>query len=288
MEFYKYHGAGNDFVLVENLDGEIEEEAKPELARRLCHRRFGVGGDGLLLVESSDMADARFRYFNSDGSEAEMCGNGMRCFAKHLYDFGIVKGERMRIATKAGVLNVEVYPSDGRVREVRVEMGSPRFLRKEIPALGEGRFIRQRLSIAGEELEVSAVNTGVPHAVVFVRDLASVDVLRLGRALRFHEIFPQGANVNFVEKLGENLFAVRTYERGVEGETLACGTGITACAAVAVLTGEASPERPIEIRARGGTLHVEAEVRNGEVVNLQMRGPARRTFRGETEEIFEE
>jgi|Deesub1362B_J571_1020462.scaffolds.fasta_scaffold02165_1 diaminopimelate epimerase len=288
MKFYKYHGAGNDFVLVENLRGEIEEKTKPELARKLCHRHFGVGGDGLLLVERSDKADARFRYFNSDGSEAEMCGNGMRCFAKHLYDFGIVKREKMRIETLAGVLNVEVYPSDGIAKEVRVEMGLPRFLRKEIPALGEGRFIKQKLRVAGEELEVSAVNTGVPHAVVFVHDLANVDVLRLGRALRFHEAFPQGTNVNFVEKLGENLFAVRTYERGVEGETLACGTGITACGAIAVLLGEASPEKPIEIRARGGTLYVEVEVEDGEVVNLRMRGPAKRVFRGETEEIFEE
>ncbi len=288
MRFYKYHGAGNDFVLVENLNGEIEEEAKPELARTLCHRHFGVGGDGLLLVERSSKADARFRYFNSDGSEAEMCGNGMRCFAKHLYDFGIVRKERMRIETLAGVIGVRVFQKDGTVEEVEVELGAPRLARKEIPALGEGRFLGQRLRIAGEELEVSAVNTGVPHAVVMVHDLEGVDVLRLGRALRFHKVFPQGANVNFLEKLGENVFAVRTYERGVEGETLACGTGIAACAAVAVLLGEASPEKPVEIRARGGTLYVKAEVRDGEMVNLRMRGPARRVFRGETEEIFRE
>ena len=288
MRFYKYHGAGNDFVLVENLNGEVEEETKPELARVLCDRHFGVGGDGLLIVERSSRADARFRYFNSDGSEAEMCGNGMRCFAKHLYDFGIVKKEEMRIETLAGVINVRVFPRNGVVGEVEVELGAPRLLRKEIPAKGEGLFLRQRLRAAGEELEVSAVNTGVPHAVVFVEDIDKVDVLRLGRALRFHEVFPQGANVNFVEKLGKNIFAVRTYERGVEGETLACGTGIAACGAVAVLLGEASPEREVEIRARGGTLFIKAEVRDGEVVNLRMRGPAKRVFRGETEEMFEE
>jgi len=164
MRFYKYHGAGNDFVLVENLNGEIEEEAKPELARTLCERHFGVGGDGLLLVERSGKADARFRYFNSDGSEAEMCGNGMRCFAKHLYDFGIVRKERMRIETLAGVIGVRVFEKEGKVEEVEVELGAPRLAREEIPALGEGRFLRERLRIDGEELEVSAVNTGVPHA----------------------------------------------------------------------------------------------------------------------------
>ncbi len=287
MRFYKYHGAGNDFVLLENLNGEIEEEAKAELARVLCDRHFGVGGDGLLLVERSSRAEARFRYFNGDGSEAEMCGNGMRCFAKHLYDFGIVKREEMRIETLAGIINVRVFPHEGVVREVEVELGAPRLLRREIPALGEGRFLNQLLKVEDKELRVSAVNTGVPHAVVFVEDVESVDVHRLGRALRFHRLFPQGANVNFLQKLGENTFAVRTYERGVEGETLACGTGVAACAAVVVLLGEASPGKVVEIRARGGTLFVRAQMRNGEVVNLRMRGPAKRVFRGETEEIFE-
>ncbi|WP_457555418.1 diaminopimelate epimerase [Candidatus Pyrohabitans sp.] len=287
MRFYKYHGAGNDFVLLENLNGEIEEEAKAELARVLCDRHFGVGADGLLLVERSSRAEARFRYFNGDGSEAEMCGNGMRCFAKHLYDFGIVKREEMRIETLAGIINVKVFPHDGVVREVEVELGAPRLLRREIPALGEGRFLNQLLKVEDKELRVSAVNTGVPHAVVFVEDVESVDVHRLGRALRFHRLFPQGANVNFLQKLGENTFAVRTYERGVEGETLACGTGVAACAAVVVLLGEASPGKVVEIRARGGTLFVRAQMRNGEVVNLRMRGPAKRVFRGETEEIFE-
>ncbi|MFQ5887605.1 MAG: diaminopimelate epimerase [Candidatus Hydrothermarchaeales archaeon] len=245
MRFFKYHGAGNDFVLIDNLNLGIAEEDKSDLAVKLCDRRFGVGGDGLLLVEPSSIADARMRIFNPDGSEASMCGNGIRCFSKYLYDHDIAKKETLKIETKAGLKEALLTVENGVVTYVRVDMGKPLFEREDIPAEGSGRLINHRMDVDGRNVVVNGVNTGVPHLVIFSDNVEDEEVKKVGSALRHNEMFPEGTNVNFVEKIGENTFKIRTYEKGVEDETLACGTGITASGAVAVVLNEARSDRTI-------------------------------------------
>ncbi len=272
MKFYKYHGAGNDFVII---DAALKNTDPASLAKALCDRRYGVGGDGLLLLERSKVADARMRMFNPDGSEAEMCGNGIRCLAWHAYDTGFVKKRDMRIETLAGIKKVSVL-DDG---EVEVELGRPEFDRKKIPAVGSGRFMEEPL----EGARVSAVNMGVPHAIVFTENLDSIDVKELGRKIRNSKAFPRGTNVDFLEEAGENRLRIRTYERGVEDETLACGTGVSASAVVAVALAKADPSKPITVEARGGVLTVSVGVEKGEITSVKLRGPVAFVFDGEVE-----
>jgi diaminopimelate epimerase len=279
MRFYKYHGAGNDFVLVDNLDEKIPEEEKSRLAKIFCDRKFGVGGDGLVLVEKSGKADIKMRIFNPDGTEPGMCGNAIRCFAKHVYDKGIIKKGEILIETSAGVKKVKVTVEGGRVTYVRVEMGKPKFERAKIPAKGSGALLNQKIKVEGKELEISAVNTGVPHAVIFVDDVDQADVLGVGMAIRYNELFPKGTNVNFLQKIGDNAFKVRTYERGVEGETLACGTGIAACGAISAVLGKVDVAKRIEFKAKGGTIYIEVEGK-GEEITIYMNGPATFVFEG--------
>lgn len=279
MKFFKYHGAGNDFVLIDNRDAQIGEGGKADLARRLCDRRFGIGGDGLILVEASEQADVKMRIFNPDGSEPEMCGNGIRCTAKHVHDGGIEKDE-IAIETLAGIKDVQVSGEEN-ATYVRVNMGKPLLERKDIPAIGEGRLLKETLEIDGDEIEIYAVNTGVPHVVIFVENIKQADVVNIGRKVRNSALFPQGTNVNFLEITCANLFKIRTYERGVEDETLACGTGITAAGVVSVISGEADPEEPIEIIATGGTVYVDVEMKGMEIETAFMNGPAERVFEGE-------
>ncbi len=279
MNFFKYHGAGNDFVLIDNREGKISEERKPDLGRQLCNRRFGIGGDGLMLVETSSKADSKMRIFNPDGSEPEMCGNGIRCVAKYVYD-NIIKKDEIAIETLAGVKNVRLY-KEKETTYVRVNMGRPLFERKDIPATGEGRLLREKIEVDGREFEIYAVNTGVPHVIIFVEDIKRTDVINIGRAVRNHSLFPEGTNVNFLEIVYANLFKIRTYERGVEDETLACGTGITAAGVIGVIVEEADPKEPIEIVAKGGTVYIEAEMKDTEIETAFMRGPVEFVFEGE-------
>ncbi|MBI4344303.1 MAG: diaminopimelate epimerase [Euryarchaeota archaeon] len=268
MKFYKYQGTGNDFILVENLRGEIPEEDKAPMARRLCERRFGIGGDGLLLVEPSTVAPVRMRIFNPDGSEAEMCGNGVRCFARHVYERHLAGGAEIAIETLAGVKRVIIRLEDGKVAGVRVEMGRPRDV-----------VLEERLEVGGKEMILSHLDMGVPHAVVLVEDLEEADVEGLGREIRHHPFFPKGTNVNFLQRLGERAFRVRTYERGVEGETMACGTGTSACGVVASLL-YLPDGGGMEIRTRGGPLRVEVAKGAGGVERVFMEGPAELVFEG--------
>ncbi|MFQ5975972.1 MAG: diaminopimelate epimerase [Candidatus Hydrothermarchaeales archaeon] len=283
MIFFKYHGVGNDFVLIDNLNQSVAEEDKSPLSIRLCDRRFGIGGDGLLLVESSSNADAMMRIFNPDGSEASMCGNGIRCFAKYLYDHGIAKKEMLKIETKSGVKEAFLTVENGVVTYVKVDMGKPLFESGDIPARGSGRLINHKIEVDGRDVVVTGVNTGVPHLVIFSDDVEGEDVKKIGRALRYNEMFPKGTNVNFVEKRGENQFKIRTYEKGVEDETLACGTGITASGAVAVYLNMARSDSAIEFQARGGTVYIEIEKKEEEISKALMNGPTEFVFEGKTQ-----
>jgi diaminopimelate epimerase len=234
MEFAKIQGTGNDFVIVDNRNGEFDRfcEGLPLefVVRKICERRTGVGADGLILVEESETADLKWRFYNSDGSTAEMCGNGARCVSRFAFEKGIVKKSNMRIETLAGIIETQVLGEN-----VRVKLTPPKDL---------------KLNVEAEGLEVHYVNTGVPHVVLFVSRLDLVDVRDVGRRLRFSEVFsPSGVNVNFVE-VGLNGIAVRTYERGVEDETLACGTGSVASALISSLV--YGLKSPVEVEVRTG------------------------------------
>jgi diaminopimelate epimerase len=282
MRFSKYHGAGNDFIVVDNRSADLPEGEKAGIARAYCRRQLGIGADGLILVESSDKAQVLMRIFNPDGSEPAMCGNGVRCFAKYVYDKGIVESTYMSVETMAGVLGINVTVEGGEVTYVKVDMGKPVFERSGVPAEGEGELINETIEAYGKEVTISAVNTGVPHVVIFVENLEVVDVNGIGSAIRFNkDLFPQGANVNFLQRTGDNTYRVRTYERGVEDETLACGTGVTACGVVAVVLGEADPAKPIKIKALGGTIYIEVERDGDAITTAYMNGPVAYVFEGE-------
>jgi diaminopimelate epimerase len=250
----------------------------------MCNRHFGVGADGIILILSSisKNADFRMRIFNADGSEAEMCGNGIRCAAKYFWE-RIGRSNYMKVDTMAGLLPVFLEIGESTMPRVEVDMGIPRFKTKEIPILwGNSESLLDvdlDLHDIGS-LRISAVNTGVPHTVVFVDDVDSVDVRTVGRALRYHKLFPKGTNVDFVEVLSNNHLKVRTYERGVEDETLCCGTGATAAASIAILLGKVKKNKEIKLEFRGGILYLRARSEGKELRGLTMIGTASKVFEG--------
>jgi diaminopimelate epimerase len=264
IPFVKMSGTGNDFILIDNRLPLIAPEDMSALAAAVCRRKFSVGADGLILLEPSEQADFCWQFFNADGSTAEMCGNGARCAARFAFMQGIAP-KKMRFETLAGIIEAEISGS-----EVAVKMTEPVNLR-----------LRQIIEVNNEPLEMHSINTGVPHAVVFVDNIDETDVRGLGRTIRRHHAFaPAGVNVNFVQQRG-NAFKVRTYERGVEDETLACGTGAAASAIIAALLGQAAP--PVEIITSGGdrlSISFAAED-NGKVHSVHLKGPARMIYAGE-------
>ena len=264
LSFTKMTGAGNDFVMVDNR--ALALALTPRQIAEVCDRHFGVGADGLLLAEpGTDGADFRMRYYNSDGSEADMCGNGARCFAQFLRHLGAVQGNRVTFDTPAGRIT-GLYEGE----EVAVNLTAPHHFQ-----------LRQTIETRQGPLEVSSVNTGVPHAVVFVPDVEQVDVQALGAELRYHPVFaPKGTNVNFVQVTGPDAIRVRTYERGVEGETLACGTGVAASALLShFVQGTA---RPVRVRVEGrAVLTVSFDGEGEDVSNVVLQGPALVVFTGE-------
>jgi len=265
LRFTKMDGAGNDFILIDNRAGEIHLN-RSQIAR-LCDRHRGIGADGVLLLENpSDHADFRMRYFNADGGEAEMCGNGARCFARFANKVAGAKG-KVSFETPAGVISAELAGD-----LVTLQMTEPTDLRMSVP-----------LQIGTKKRIIHFINSGVPHVVVPVAQVADVDVSREGAPIRHHDAFsPKGANVNFIEKWGPDKIAVRTYERGVENETLACGTGVVASALVFAVTDEA--KGPITVIARGGDeLRVGFEKIGKQFRNVTLTGPAEFVFEGTIE-----
>ncbi|MDD5111943.1 MAG: diaminopimelate epimerase [Candidatus Altiarchaeota archaeon] len=281
--FVKMHGAGNDFILVDEWNGSIVPAGrKPSFVSKFSDRHFGVGSDGVIFAQKSKIADANFVFYNPDGGRAEMCGNGIRCFAKFLYESGHVRKQSMRLETLAGVKEAELKVRNGVVAEVSVGMGAPQIKRMDAQVLGSpsGMMIGEFVPELG--VSVTAVGMGNPHAVVFVDDVDSVDVRSVGsRIRRYKKLFPRGANAHFVQKTKENEFRIRTYERGVEDETLACGTGICASAVAAVLNKKADPKKPIILKALGGKLKVELEMEGGLITQVRLTGSAVEVFRGD-------
>jgi diaminopimelate epimerase len=246
IPFMKMSGSGNDFILIDHREPFLEEDRLKEWIRKVCQRRISVGADGLILIERSKKADFNWRFYNADGSEAEMCGNGGRCAARFAYLKGIA-GPSLQFETLAGILSAKV---DG--KKVKLEMTKP-----------FGLKLDETILIEGDKQIFSTIHTGVPHAVLFVEDLEGLDVFRMGRAIRYHSHFtPNGTNVDFVQLERGPQLSVRTYERGVEDETLACGTGAVASALVAAFKGWV--KSPVSIRTRGGeilTVYFEIEAK---------------------------
>ena len=264
VRFWKLEGAGNDFLGLDGRAGGFQ--LKRQQIADLCDRRRGVGADGVLVVEKPKVrgADFRMRYYNSDGGEAEMCGNGARCFALLARAVSGRKGNELRVQTQVGLLTLRTSG-----QEVQVSMTEPTKLR-----------LGRKLVVAGRKLAVDFLNTGVPHAVLFVRSVRSIDVAKQGRAIRYHSAFaPSGTNVNFVEIGRGNRIHVRTYERGVEGETLACGTGVVAASILSNLRRGLRP--PIQVATRGGdNVRVGFSMENGHARKVTLQGPARIVYRG--------
>ena len=276
MKFTKMHGLGNDFLVIDARGmGGADFIA---LAPALCHRQTGVGGDGLLLVLNSDAADIRMRIINSDGSEAEMCGNGIRCFAKYVYEQGIVKKTAFSVETLAGVMRPALLIEDGVVTGVRVDMGKPFLNCEEIPVEGTGRCIDRELTVNGQTLRFTSVLVGVPHTMIFVDNLTKVDIAGLGNAVEHAPVFPRRTNVNFVEVVDDHTVRARTWERGC-GRTLACGTGACSTAVACALTGRTG--RSVDVQIELGTLHIDWAADD----HVYMSGPAEVSFVGETTDI---
>jgi diaminopimelate epimerase len=279
LRFTKMHGAGNDYIYV-NAATETLPNDLSQLAKAISHRRFGAGADGLIIIHPSDTADARMQMFNADGSEAEMCGNGIRCVAKYVYEAGWTKNTVLAIDTRAGVLKVSLEVDNGFVEQVTVDMGEPILEPARIPTRlsgpGEdGRVVHQLFEIEGRRLHVTCVSMGNPHCIVFVPEITDELVFGIGPKLEMHDAFPKRTNVEFVQVLAKGEARQRTWERG-SGETWACGTGASAVCVAGVLTG--NTDRELTIHLLGGDLRLRWDEASNHVF---MTGSAAKICDGE-------
>jgi diaminopimelate epimerase len=265
IHFTKMSGTGNDFILIDNRQGQLDADHLSDWVARVCRRRLSVGADGVILIENSHKADFRWRFFNADGSEAEMCGNGGRCAVRFARLKGIVPRDQMSFETLAGIIWGEVHG-----KTVKIQLTQPSWPVTDI-----------RLQVNKRNLVLHHINTGVPHAVQFVEDLENQDVVKLGRAVRYHPYFaPKGTNMNFAKVLEEGRLAVRTYERGVEDETLACGTGCVASALLAGIKGFVVS--PVEVVTRSGEkLLVYFKAEGEKFSEVYLEGGARLIYEGQ-------
>lgn len=274
IRFTKMHGIGNDYVYVNLFEEEVRDPAS--LAVAVSDRHFGVGSDGLILIGLGDAADVSMRMYNADGSEAAICGNGIRCVAKYARDHGLARGDAVRVETAAGVKTIQVALENGKVTSARVDMGEPGLARREIPMTGppEARCMNEPLAVGDEEFRITCVSMGNPHCVIFVADVEAVQLERVGPAIENHEAFPERTNVHFVQVRAPREVRMRTWERG-SGITLACGTGASAVCVAGVLTERT--DRRILAHLPGGDLELEW----AESGHVSMTGPAEEVFTGE-------
>lgn len=268
-------GLGNDYVYVNCLKERVENPS--EMAVRISNRNFGVGSDGLILIKPSDRADFEMEMYNADGSRSEMCGNGIRCVGKYVYDYGLTDQTRVAVDTLAGIKYLELIVEDGRVSEVQVDMGSPILKPEQIPVLAEGhQVVDEPILIDGREYHMTAVSMGNPHTVIYVDDVRKVDLEDIGPRFERHERFPNRVNTEFVHVLDRKTVEMRVWERGT-GETLACGTGACAVAVSSILNGFTEPE--VTVKLLGGDLRIRWDREENKVY---MTGPAVVVFDGET------
>ncbi|KKM12911.1 diaminopimelate epimerase [Clostridiales bacterium PH28_bin88] len=276
MRFSKMHGLGNDFVLINAMEARDLGDLN-ELAKRMCDRHFGIGADGLILVLPSGKADVRMRIFNSDGSEPEMCGNGIRCFAKYVYEQGIVQKEEIRVETLAGIMVPKLIMESDQITGVRVDMGEPILERRLVPMGGEGPspVVDEPLAVGNQTFNVTAVSMGNPHCVIFVPEVEAIPLETLGPRLETHPSFPRKTNVEFVQALGPGEVKMRVWERGA-GPTLACGTGACAVGVAGVLNGKTN--RRVSVHLTAGDMDIHWDEKDNHVY---MTGPAVEVFCGE-------
>ncbi|MCM1136306.1 MAG: diaminopimelate epimerase [Clostridium sp.] len=278
MKFTKMHGCGNDYIYIDGGREQIADEKKPELVRRLSDRHFGIGGDGVIFINPSHSADFEMEMYNMDGSRAEMCGNGIRCVAKFVYDKGLTDKTSVSIISCGKIKYLDLFVEDGQVSTVKVNMGAPILEAAEIPVIAEGKeVIGEGIMVDDKEYKMTCVSMGNPHAVVFVDEASSFPLEKIGPSFENHPRFPKRINTEFVKIVDEEHVEMRVWERGA-GETLACGTGACAVAVACVLNG--LTKEKITVKLTGGNLQIEWD-RKANLV--YMTGPADTVFEGEIE-----
>lgn len=274
MKFTKMHGCGNDYVYVNCFQETVKNPS--EVAKFVSDRHFGIGSDGLILICPSDVADFRMAMYNADGSEGMMCGNGVRCIAKYVYDYGLTDKTAISIETKAGIKYLDLTIQDGKVALVKVNMGAPILEAAKIPiAMDKERVVNEKITVDGKDYAVTGVSMGNPHAVTFVEDTAFLELEKIGPKFENHPLFPERINTEFVQVLNRHEINMRVWERG-SGETLACGTGTCASVVACVLNGKTEPE--VDVHLLGGDLHIFYDQKENTV---WMTGPAAVVFDGE-------
>ncbi|WP_425446957.1 diaminopimelate epimerase [Dethiothermospora halolimnae] len=271
LYFEKFHGAGNDFIILNGLEEKLL--SLPVLAKDICDRHFGIGADGMIVVESSKIADIKMTFFNSDGSRAPMCGNGIRCFGKYVYDNKIVDKEVFDVETLAGIIKLEVIPSDKGIEGIRVNIGEPIFDNNKFPINTEKSIvIEESIEVNNQEFKISALFIGTIHAVIFVANLDEIDINTIGPCIENNSMFPEKTNINFCEVIDNKNLKVITWERGA-GLTLACGTGAAATAVISSIVNKT--DNNVNVYVPGGLLKIEKTE-----AGVYMTGPAELICKG--------
>ena len=283
INFTKMQGCGNDYVYINGFTEIIPQQQKPDFVRKMSDRHFGIGGDGVIFVNPSQTADFEMEMYNADGSRGEMCGNGIRCVAKYVYDYGLTDKTHISVETLGGIKYLDLTVKDGKVALVRVDMGEPELDPEKIPIIMKGysdetdRVLNAQIKVDGKEYHMTGVSMGNPHDVVYIDDVQGLGIEKIGPKFENHERFPQRINTEFARVIDRKTVEMRVWERG-SGETLACGTGACAVAVASILNGYT--EREVEIRLLGGNLQIEW---NEEDNHVYMTGPATVVFDGEIE-----
>jgi len=272
ISFWKMHGLGNDFVIIDNRNGQLPEKELGRTAEKLCKRCFSIGADGLLILSNSAVADARMRIFNADGSEAETSGNGVRCFAKYCHENSVTNKKELRVETLAGVKTVWLETEKGKVTSVTVDMGEPILERQRIPVVGKGKCVNEDLQMEDVNYKMTCVSVGNPHCVIFVENVDSFPVGTVGPKIENHKMFPARINVEFAQLLSRKELKMRVWERGV-GETMACGTGACATVTAANLLGKV--DSLCTVHLLGGDLRIQLKDNR-----ILMTGPSEKAFEG--------
>lgn len=276
MKFTKMHGCGNDYIYVDGASWQIPKEQKPELVKRLSDRHFGIGGDGVIFINPSREADFEMEMYNMDGSRAEMCGNGIRCVAKFVYDKGLTDKTSISIISCGKIKYLDLFVEDGKVSTVKVNMGSPILKAADIPVISDKEeVIAESIEVNGKSYKMTCVSMGNPHAVIFMNEVSTLPLETIGPLFENHVRFPKRINTEFVKVLDEETVEMRVWERGT-GETLACGTGACAVVAACVLNGLTKEQ--VTVKLLGGNLQIQWD-RDANVV--YMTGPAATVFEGE-------
>lgn len=279
MKFTKMHGCGNDYIYINGFVETITQDKKPKLAQSLSDRHFGIGGDGLIFINQTDMADFEMEMYNADGSRAEMCGNGIRCVAKYVYDHGMTEKTKLSIISCGQIKYLELFLENGKVSTVKVNMGAPILMADDIPVICDSeKVIADRLEVGDQVYQMTCVSMGNPHAVIFMEDVENLNLEQIGPLFEHHVRFPNRINTEFVKVVDRTHVDMRVWERGT-GETLACGTGCCATVVACVLNG--LTEEEVAVKLLGGEIIIKWDRKDNLVY---MTGPAATVFEGEISE----